>query len=68
MRYCQIKFDILYIPTVESLVMDRFIELYNLNKEIFLKRTYSEAYSYDSEYYEQYNEYFMSRFNFFIRK
>ena len=47
------KFDILYIPTVESLVMDRFIELYNLNKEIFLKRTYSEAYSYDSEYYEQ---------------
>ena len=47
------KYDILYIPVVESLVLDRFQELYNLNKDIYLKRTYSEAYAYDSDYYEQ---------------
>ena len=47
------KYDILYMPSVESLVNDRFQELYNLNRDIFLKRTYSEAYSYNSDYYEQ---------------
>ena len=48
------KYDILYIPKTESAINDRFNELYNYNKDIYLKRTYSEAYSYGSEYYEQY--------------
>lgn len=47
------KFDILYMPSVENLVEDRFKELYNINKEIYLKRTYSEAYAYYSDYYDE---------------
>lgn len=47
------KYDILYIPNVEPLVLNRFIELYNLNKEIYLRRIYSEAFSYNSDYYEE---------------
>lgn len=47
------KYDILYIPTVESLIRDKFIDLYNLNRDIYLKRTYSIAYGYDSDHYEQ---------------
>lgn len=47
------KYDILYMPSVESLVEDRFRELYTLNRDMFLKRTYSDAYAFDSEYYEQ---------------
>ena len=47
------KYDILYMPEVESLVMDRFKEIYDLNKDIYLKRTYSDAYAYNSDYYEQ---------------
>ena len=48
------KWDILYIPKVESLVEDRFKELYNLNRDIYLKRTYQEAYAFSSDYYEQF--------------
>lgn len=47
------KFQILYFPTVENLIQNRFIELYNLNRDIYLKRTYSIAYGYDSDHYEQ---------------
>ena len=47
------KYDILYLPNAEAMVLDRFQELYNLNRDIYLKRTYSEAYAFDSEYYEQ---------------
>ena len=47
------KYDILYIPNVESLVLDRFKELYTVNRDMYLKRTYSKAYAYDSDYYEQ---------------
>lgn len=47
------KYDILYIPAVEGLVVDRFQELFNLNRDIYLKRTYSEAYAFNSDYYEQ---------------
>lgn len=47
------KWDILYMPSVEALVEDRFKELYNLNKEVYLKRTYQEAYAFNSDYYEQ---------------
>ena len=47
------KYDILYLPNAEAMVLDRFQELYNLNRDIYLKRTYSEAYAFDSEYYDQ---------------
>lgn len=47
------KYDILYMPKVEKLVQDRFEEVYNINKEIYLQRTYQDAYAYESEYYEQ---------------
>mgnify|MGYP000942618962 CR=1 FL=1 len=47
------KWDIIYIPNVESLVEDRFKELYNLNKEVYLTRTYQEAYAFNSTYYDQ---------------
>lgn len=48
------KYDILKIGVSESLVVERFRELYEINKEVYLKRTYSEAYAYDSDYYEQF--------------
>lgn len=47
------KWDILYCPTVESLVEDRFKELYILNRDIYLKRSYQEAYAFHSDYYDQ---------------
>lgn len=47
------KWDILYMPSVEALVEDRFREIYSLNRDMFLKRTYQEAYAFNSTYYEQ---------------
>lgn len=48
------KWDILYIPEkVEYLIRDRFVELYNINKEMYLKRTYQPAYQFDSDYYDE---------------
>ena len=47
------KWDILYIPSAETLVEDRFIELYLSNRDIYLKRSYSDAFSFSSDYYEQ---------------
>ena len=46
------KWDILYMPDVAVLVSNRFQELYNLNKELYLRKVWQEAYEYDSEYYE----------------
>lgn len=45
--------DILYIPPVEPLVVNRFKELYSINKEIYYKRTYQDAYKLDSDYYDE---------------
>lgn len=47
------KWQILYLPSVERLVEDRFIELYNANREIYLKRTYQESFTFNSDYYDQ---------------
>lgn len=48
------RWDILYMPTVNSLVQDRFQELYNTNKEMFNKRFYQEAYNASGEnYYDE---------------
>ena len=46
------KYDIIYMPSVESSVTNRFRELYNTNKEIYLKRVYQDAYAFESDYYE----------------
>lgn len=47
------KWDILYIPHVEELVESKFIEFYNLNRNMYLSKTYSDAFAYSSDYYEQ---------------
>lgn len=48
-----IKWEILYIPTVEQLVQQRFEELYNINRNIYLKRTYQDAMSLGSNHYDE---------------
>ena len=47
------NWDILYIPDCDKLVQARFIELYNINREIMEKQTYQLAYQYNSDYYDQ---------------
>ena len=46
------KWDILYIPVVETLVEDRFKELYYYNRDKYLKDYYQDAYKYESTYYD----------------
>lgn len=46
------KWDILYIPDVDAAIKTRFQELYSLNKEIYLRRVYQEAYAFNSTYYD----------------
>ena len=49
------KFDILYIPSeVEGVVANRFQELYEKEKIIYLKRHYSLAYKFNSDYYDEF--------------
>ena len=45
--------EILYMPSVEPLVGDRFRELYNINREIYYRKTYQDAYKLDSDYYDE---------------
>lgn len=48
------RWDILYMPTVNSLVQSRFQELYNINKEMFNRRFYQEAYNASgANYYDE---------------
>lgn len=47
------KWDILYMPYCETLVRDRFQEIYDQNKNVFLKRSYQEAFAFSSDYYEE---------------
>lgn len=47
------NWDILFIPNCETLVRDRFIELFTINRNIYIKRTYQQAYSYLSDYYDE---------------
>ncbi len=46
------KWDILYIPTVNSGIQFRFQELYDINRQIYLKRTYQNAYAFRSDYFD----------------
>lgn len=47
------KWDILYIPAVPKLVIDKFTEFYKINREIYLNQSYQESFSDTSEYYNQ---------------
>lgn len=47
------NWDILYVPYVEPLVLERFKELYKVNRDIYLRRTYQDAYKYQSDYYDE---------------
>lgn len=47
-----LKWEILYLPSVNSLVSSRFREVYEINRQIYLRRTYQNAYAYDSNYYD----------------
>lgn len=47
------KWDILYIPNVEDLVRDKFIEFYKVNRDMYVNRSYQEFYADTGEYYDQ---------------
>ena len=47
------KWDILYIPNVYYTVEDRFTELYRINREIYVNRSYQEYFAEMGEYYDQ---------------
>ena len=46
------KWEIMYIPSCEMMVKDKFIQLYNYNRAIYLRRFYQEAYSVNNQHYE----------------
>lgn len=48
------KWDIIYMPSVEILVSDRFKQLYQINRTLFLQRFYSDAYKISSDYYDEF--------------
>ena len=48
------KWDIVYMPSVELTVSDRFKQLYNLNRTLYLQRFTNEAYSIGSDYYDEF--------------
>ena len=47
------NWDILYMPAVEYLVEDRFKELYTINRDIYVRRTYQLAYDESSDYFAE---------------
>ena len=47
------NWDILYMPSVEYLVKTRFKEIYTINRDIYLRRTYQDAYKFQSNYYDE---------------
>ena len=47
------KWDILYMPNVNDLVCDKFIEFYRINRDIYINHTYQEFYADTGEYYDQ---------------
>lgn len=46
-------FGILYMPSTNLNVKDRFTELYEINREIYYRKLYQIAYSYSSDYYDE---------------
>ena len=47
------KWDILYMPNVYYLIEDRFTELYKINRELYMYRSYQKFYAQTGEYYDQ---------------
>lgn len=47
-----VKWDILYMPSADTSVISRFREIYEINRQIYLRRTYQDAYVYRSDYYD----------------
>ena len=47
------KWDILYMPNVNDLVRDKFIEFYRINKDMYANHTYQDFYADTGEYYDQ---------------
>jgi len=45
------KWEILYMPSVDQLVKDRYSELYGYNRKIYIDRYDQEAYEFNNEYY-----------------
>ena len=50
---CAGNWDILYIPSVEYLVRERFKELFKINRDIYYQKTYQDAYRFESDYYDE---------------
>jgi len=47
------QWDIIYMPHVNYYVLNRFKELFTINRDIYLRRSNQLAYNVDSDYYEQ---------------
>jgi hypothetical protein len=47
------KWDILYMPNVYYLIRDRFIDLYKINRETYMDRSYQDFFAESGEYYDQ---------------
>lgn len=47
------KWDILYIPNVNELVRDKFVEFYKVNRDMYAYRSYQEFYADSGDYYDQ---------------
>jgi len=48
------RFELLYLPDAEEIVSNRFKELLEKNRIIYTKRHYSNAYKFNSDYYDKF--------------
>ncbi len=48
------RFELLYLPDAEEIVSNRFKELLEKNRMIYTKRHYSNAYKFNSDYYDKF--------------
>ena len=47
------KWDIIWMPNVYYLIEDRFTELYKVNRELYINRSYQDFFAQMGEYYDQ---------------
>ena len=47
------KWEVLYIPNVYYLVENRFLELYSINRQLYINKSYQEFFAETGEYYDQ---------------
>ena len=49
------NFDLLYTPTIDNVeIRSKFISMYNKNKDYVIRRVYSSAYKFESDYYDNF--------------